>query len=134
MWIVGYLVVPTLFASLGDRQLAGRVAGKLFAASGWVGLVAAAYLVVFLLLRWERLVGQRAVFWLVLAGAALLAVAQFGIQPLMAQMKADALPLDVMESALRERFIFWHGASSILYLVQSLLGLWLVIWSERGLR
>ncbi len=133
-WVVGYLVVPTLFASLGDRQLAGMVAGKLFAGMGWAGLAAAAYLIFFLSVRWKRLAPRRSVFWLVLAAGALLAVGQFGIQPLMAQMKTDALPLDVMESAWRERFVFWHGVSSILYLVQSLLGLWLVVWSERGLR
>ena len=125
LWVVGYLVVPTLFASLGDRQLAGM---------GWVGLAAAAYLAVFLSVRWKRLAPRRSVFWLVLAAGVLLAVGQFGIQPLMAQMKSDALPLDVMESAWRERFVFWHGVSSILYLVQSLLGLWLVVSSERGLR
>jgi hypothetical protein len=35
---------------------------------------------------------------------------------------------------LRDRFATWHGVSSILYLVQSVLGLWLVVWSGRGLR
>jgi hypothetical protein len=49
-------------------------------------------------------------------------------------LKLDALPREVMESVLRDRFATWHGVSSILYLVQSLLGLWLVVWSSRGLR
>lgn len=31
-----------------------------------------------------------------------------------------------MASALRDRFVFWHGVSSVLYLLQSALGLWLV--------
>jgi hypothetical protein len=53
-------------------------------------------------------------------------VSLFGIQPLLAQIKADALPREVMESVLRNRFATWHGVSSILYLVQSLLGLLLV--------
>jgi hypothetical protein len=48
MWAIGYLAAPVLFASLGDRQLAGMVAGKLFALIGWVGLGSAAYLLVFL--------------------------------------------------------------------------------------
>jgi hypothetical protein len=77
---------------------------------------------------------KRSVFWLVLAMALLTAASQFGIQPLMAQLKADALPREVMESVLRDRFAAWHGISSILYLLQSLLGLWLVVWSGRGLR
>ena len=44
LWAIGYLAAPVLFASLGDRQLAGMVAGKLFALIGWVGLGSAAYL------------------------------------------------------------------------------------------
>jgi hypothetical protein len=134
MWAIGYFAAPVLFASLGDRQLAGLVAGKLFALIGWVGLGVSAYLLLFLLARWGMQAVKRSVFWLVLAMALLTAASQFGIQPLMAQLKADALPREVMASVLRDRFAAWHGISSILYLVQSLLGLWLVVWSGRGLR
>ena len=134
MWAIGYIVAPVLFASLGDRQLAGLVAGLLFALLGWIGLGSAVYLLAFLVLRNGSQVFGRAVFWLVMVMAALTAASQFGIQPLMAQLKADALPREVMESVLRDRFAAWHGISSILYLVQSLLGLWLVVWSSRGLK
>lgn len=134
MWAIGYLAVPVLFSSLGDRQLAGMVAGKLFALIGWVGLGSAAYLLVFLLVRCGSQVFRRGIFWLVLLMAILVAASQFGIQPLMAQLKADALPREVMQSVLRDRFAAWHGASSIFYLVQSLLGLWLVVWANRGAR
>ncbi|HNN85277.1 MAG TPA: DUF4149 domain-containing protein, partial [Accumulibacter sp.] len=44
----------------------------------------------------------------------------------------DALPREVMESVLRNRFATWHGVSSILYLVQSVLGLLLVGGTLRG--
>lgn len=134
MWAIGYVAVPVLFSSLGDRQLAGMVAGKLFALIGWIGLGSAAYLLVFLLTRWGAQVFKHGVFWLVMVMALLAAASQFGIQPLMAQLKADALPREVMQSVLRDRFAAWHGASSILYLAQSLLGLWLVIWTSRGSR
>lgn len=134
MWAIGYLVAPVLFSSLGDRQLAGMVAGKLFALIGWFGLGSAAYLLIFLLARWGGLALRRSVFWLVALMALMVAASQFGIQPLMAQMKADALPREVMESVLRDRFAAWHGASSILYLMQSLLGLWLVVWANKGLK
>jgi hypothetical protein len=134
LWAIGYMTAPVLFASLGDRQLAGMVAGKLFALIGWVGLGSAAWLLVFLVSRWGVQVFKLAVFWLVVLMALMTAASQFGIQPLMAQLKLDAMPREVMESVLRDRFAAWHGISSILYLVQSLLGLWLVIWSGRGLK
>lgn len=134
LWAIGYIAAPVLFASLGDRQLAGMVAGKLFALVGWLGLGCAAYLIVFALIRSGAGFFKSPVFWLVLLMGLLTAASQFGIQPLMAQLKADALPREVMESVLRDRFAAWHGISSILHLVQSLLGLWLVAWSGRGLK
>jgi hypothetical protein len=134
LWAIGYIAAPVLFSSLGDRQLAGLVAGKLFSLIGWIGLGSAAYLLLFLLVRHGGQVFKGAVFWLVLSMALLVAASQFGIQPLMAQLKADALPREVMASVLRDRFAAWHGISSILYLVQSLLGLWLVVWANRGVR
>lgn len=134
MWAIGYLVAPVLFASLGDRQLAGMIAGKLFALIGWIGLGSAAYLLLFLISRAGSRVLKSSVFWLVVVMLLLTAASQFGIQPLMAQLKADALPREVMASVLRDRFAAWHGISSILYLLQSLLGLGLVVWSGRGLK
>lgn len=134
MWAIGYLVAPVLFASLGDRQLAGMIAGKLFALIGWIGLGSAAYLLLFLIFRAGSRVLKSSVFWLVVVMLLLTAASQFGIQPLMAQLKADALPREVMASVLRDRFAAWHGISSILYLLQSLLGLGLVVWSGRGLK
>lgn len=134
MWAVGYLVAPVLFASLGDRALAGRIAGELFHWIGLGGFVAGGYALMFLLGRWRSSVLKRSVFWLVFLLLTLTAVGQFGIQPLMAQMKADALPRDVMESVLRDRFVTWHGIASILYLIQSVIGGWLILWSARGLR
>lgn len=134
MWSIGYIAAPVLFASLESRQLAGMVAGKLFSTFGWVGLGSAIYLLVFLLFRWKIQVFKRAVFWLVLFMLVMAVASQFGIQPLMAQLKADALPREVMESVLRDRFSTWHGISSILYLMQSMLGLWVLVWANRGLR
>lgn len=134
LWVIGYIVAPILFSSLADRQTAGMVAGKLFALIGWIGLGSATYLILFMVVRRGGGIFRSAAFWLVLLMALLTAASQFGIQPLMAQLKADALPREVMESVLRDRFAAWHGISSILYLVQSLLGLWLVVWAGKELK
>ena len=134
LWAIGYLVAPTLFAALGDRQLAGALAGKLFALIGWVGMACAAYMLLMLIVRLGGMVFKRALFWLLLVMLALTLVSQFGLQPLIAQLKAEALPREVMESVLRDRFVTWHGISSILYLVQSVLGLLLAVIGARGAR
>jgi hypothetical protein len=45
----------------------------------------------------------------------------------MQALKDQAMPQAVMESVFADRFARWHGVSSILYLIQSALGL-LLIW------
>ena len=131
LWAVGYLVAPVLFSMLENRPLAGAVAGRLFELMGWFGLVAATYILVFLLVRHGHRGLRQGAFWLVLLMLLLTAASLFGIQPLMAQLKAEALPREVMESVVRDRFAAWHGISSILYLIQSLLGLCVVIIGGR---
>jgi MFS family permease len=129
---MGYLVAPLLFSKLADRSLAGSVAGTMFSAMAWVGLACGSYLLLFVLAGkgWRAI--QSGVFWIVLLMLALTATGHFGVQPILAQLKADALPRQVMESALRDRFSTWHGVSSALYLVQSLLGVALAVMQERG--
>jgi MFS family permease len=132
MLAVGYLAAPVLFSQLADRSLAGAVAGAMFSAIAWVGLACGTYLVLFILVGkgWRAI--KSGVFWIVVLMLTLTVAGHFGVQPILAQLKADALPRQVMESALRDRFSTWHGVSSALYLVQSLLGIALVILQERG--
>lgn len=134
LWAVGYLAAPILFAELPDRMLAGRLAGAMFEWLAWAGFACGTYLIAFLIARqgWRGL--RSAPFWLVAGMLVLVAAGHFGIQPLMVQLKAEAWPRQVMESAVRDRFAAWHGVASILYLVQSLLGLVLVALQDRGRR
>ena len=129
---IGYLAAPILFAQLSDRTLAGNLAGAMFSAVAWVGIACGTYLLVFLLATKGWRAVKVGVFWIVLIMLGLTLAGHFGIQPILAQLKADALPRQVMESALRDRFATWHGVSSILYLLQSLLGIALVVQQERG--
>ncbi len=132
MLAIGYLAAPILFAQLSDRTLAGNLAGAMFTAVAWVGMACGAYLLMYLLATkgWRAI--KVGVFWIVLTMLLLTLAGHFGIQPVLAQLKADALPRQVMESALRDRFATWHGVSSVLYLLQSLLGVALVVRQERG--
>lgn len=129
---IGYIAAPVLFATLADRALAGTLAGRMFDVTAWLGLACGGYLVLYLLFQRGWRVIQSGVFWIVLAMLALTVAGHFGVQPILEKLRADALPRQVMESAMRDRFATWHGVSSIVYLIQSLLGVWLVVWQERG--
>jgi hypothetical protein len=127
LWAIGFLVAPTLFAALAsDRQLAGLLAGKLFALIGWVGLGCASYLLLHTVLRTGTIAVRRWTFWLLIGMLLLTAINLFGIQPLLAQIKADALPRQAIESVLSQRFAIWHGVSGVVYVLQSLLGVLLI--------
>jgi hypothetical protein len=132
IWTIGYVVAPTLFSSLNDKQLAGSIAGNLFSVSGWVGIGCASFLAVFLLSRHGVFALRLAVFWLLLLMLALTLLSQFGLQPFIAHLKEGALPSKVMESVVRDRFATWHGIASMLYLLQSVLGLALLLKAERA--
>ncbi len=127
MWMLGYVVVPALFKLLPDRQLAGRVAGELFTSLAYLGIGCALYLLIYQLQQQGRAALQRAPFRITLAMLLLVLIGQFILQPILAGLKVQALPLDVMQSALASQFKTWHAVSGVLYLIQSLLGAALVI-------
>ncbi len=134
MLAIGFIAAPVLFAQLADRTMAGNLAGEMFTITAWMGFACGTYLALYVLFAkgWRAI--QSGVFWIVLLMLVLTAAGHFGVQPVLAQLKADALPRQVMESALHDRFAAWHGVSSGLYLLQCLLGVALVILQDRGRR
>ncbi|MBI5892019.1 MAG: DUF4149 domain-containing protein [Nitrosomonadales bacterium] len=130
MWMLGYGVVPALFRLLPDRMLAGRIAGELFTLLAFIGIACALYLLLYQLQQFGRAALQRNAFRIAAAMLLLVCIGQFALQPILADLKVQALPLDVMNSPVAPRFKTWHAVSSILYLIQSLLGIALVIESR----
>lgn len=130
LWAVGYLAVPVLFHAQPDKQLAGMLAGQMFTGAGYVGIVCGLYLAGYHISQSGRAALRQGAFRAVLAMLLITLLIQFGIQPVMTELKAQALPLDVMHSALADRFKMLHGISSIAYLIESLLGAYLVVKSR----
>lgn len=132
LWAIGFIAAPSLFASLKDRVLAGELAGNLFGLIAWAGFGCAAWLMAYLAVRRGRGALKSVEFWLVLAMLVLGLAGYFGIQPILAQLKAEAWPHSVMESAAKGRFAAWHGFAGGLYVLQCLLGVALVLLQGRG--
>lgn len=126
LWAIGYLAAPTLFYHLDDRMLAGFLAGRMFTWIAFVGMACGGWLLLFRLSRFGGAAFKQAFFWIALIMLLLTLGQHFGIQPIMQQLKDQAMPQDVMNSLFKDRFAAWHGVSSGVYLIQSLLGLALV--------
>jgi hypothetical protein len=127
---VGFLVVPVLFASLGDRQVAGFVAANLFKICAYasVGLSS------FLMLMANRLVRRsfdtyRPLRWILLGMLACAISEAFVIIPWMNSLRDQALflGLSVRESSYAILFSRLHHISSGIFLVQTVLGL-ILVW------
>lgn len=127
LWAIGYLAAPALFYTLGEnRQLAGNLAGTMFTWVAYLGLFSGIYLMAHRVARFGLNAFKQAFFWATLVMLLLTLFGHFGVQPMIAQLKAQAMPADVMNSVFRDRFATWHGVASIAYLIESLLGLVLV--------
>lgn len=119
LWTVGYLVAPTLFATLEDRALAGTIAGRLFRIESWLGLACG----LLLLLAWLPRRGLRDMaVRAVLVMVALTAAGEFVLHPAIAAARGDP----------EASFALLHGASSLLYLATSAIGLFLVAGGAAG--
>ena len=127
MWSIGYLAAPVLFQTLEDRQLAGALAGKLFTLVANLGIACALYLLAYYFVQLGTRALRQKVVWVIASMLLLTLFGKFGIQPIMADLKVQALPLEVMHSAFAGQFRIWHGVASIIYLVQSLLGIVLIL-------
>ncbi len=127
LWVTGYLVVPTLFAMLDDRHTAGLLAGRIFQTMNYVGLGVGTYLLISVLMsageqKFNLMLREWRV-WTLVTMLLLIAIAAFILQPMMQELKAQGI---AEGSAQASQFGRLHGVSSILFLVNSVLGLLLV--------
>ncbi len=124
LWTLGLLVAPTLFRLLPDnRTLAGALAGHLFTLESWLGLACGGILLILAIAQAGRYFTWR----IAVLGAmlALILLGEFGVRPLLAELKAQGLS----QSAAFGR---WHAVSALLYLANSLLGLaWVLLTGGR---
>lgn len=128
MWIVGVLVAPVLFRA--DHAHAGSLVGHILAAMGWVGIVCGIYLLIDVCWRQGFRAVQGAVFWLVFGMLLCTIVNQFSVFPLVSQFKAMAS--SAAQGLFGGGFSTWHAISTLIYLVQCLLGLALVLKDGHG--
>jgi hypothetical protein len=113
LWCVALWVVPTLFHAQQDQQLAGMLAGRLFAIEAYLGVATAAL---------ALLLPGRTKFLLGYAGAALLAIMQWVLRPVMAEAHAQGLAWGLGFGA-------WHIAAAITYGL-ACIAVALLIWND----
>ena len=128
LWTIGYLVAPTLFATLHDSVLAGTIVGSLLKSEAWVAIICAALL--FILVNTARSVEavykRRLNMLIALMVVCALAI-YLGVQPAMAALKEAAGAVPMSQSPQWTQFAILHGVSQLLYVMESVLAALLVI-------
>jgi uncharacterized membrane protein len=126
---VGYIVAPAIFSTMTDRQAAGMVAGSIFRLEAYVSLIVCIGLMALANLLVNRDLNQfRMIRWLLLAMLLCSIAAAFIFIPWMNALRDNALAqgMPVMLSPSATLFGRLHGASSVLFMLQSILGVFLV--------
>ncbi len=126
LWMTG-LAAFLLFDSLPDRQLAGNLAGKLFTAVSYIGILSACYLLIHCLVNNGKRAIKQSFFWIVLSMLLLALVGHFGIQMILQNLKTQALPLEVMQSTFASQFKIWHAVAGMVYVAECILAIFMVI-------
>lgn len=127
LWALGYIAAPAAFGVLGSVQ-AGDLVAVLLTRQAWLSIGCAAVLLVLLRVSTDLAPPrQRFLSLLVLAMLACTLVIFVGLQPAMANLRELAGPGGVRASEYWTQFAVMHGVSQLFYLVESLLGAWLII-------
>lgn len=120
LWTIGFLVTPTLFGTLEDRQLAGMLAGKMFTAVSYIGLFCGLVLLLSELRHSVSFKTNKRI-WLIVFMLLLVVAGEFIIQPQMAGLKQAGLSVGAEFDRL-------HGLATALYMLNCLFGLILVVY------
>jgi uncharacterized membrane protein YkgB len=124
LWAIGYLAVPIAFATLGDVNLAGDYAGRLFHAVNILGIGVCLVLLITKLIQLKTAMFGLWRVWLLLTMLTLTLVFLLYLQPEIAAIKALDWHAD---NSLVEQFNSLHKISEYVYHLLSLLGLALVV-------
>tara|TARA_R110002049_G_scaffold52463_3_gene146888 strand:- start:2217 stop:2678 length:462 start_codon:yes stop_codon:yes gene_type:complete len=125
---IGYIAVPMAFVNLGDVILAGNYAGHLFSAVNMLGIGCGTILLITKIAIHGKQTLQLWRFWVVLLMVILTLIFNFYLQPEIAIVK-DIMHLG--DNSVVGRFDFLHSVSKNVYIVLSILGLALVVSTDK---
>lgn len=131
LWTVGYLVAPILSNTLPDRKMFGNIAAGIFRGEAWLTVACALAMFVLVMLATDLDAKRKRTLNFIVGGMlACTVLGYFGMQPVMAMLREAAGARGVMDSSLKMKFGIVHGVAALIYLVQSVLGVALVLKSR----
>jgi hypothetical protein len=133
---IGFLVTPSLFFVLADKQVAGMIAGEIFKNSSLFSLLISVFLLIYSNLLIKRGLNQyKSSRWLLLVSIVLTIIGTFVVQPMMNDLRELALSegAPVMQSPQAKEFKTLHQLSSVLFTIEVIV-CGLVFWLSSRLQ
>jgi hypothetical protein len=133
---IGFLVTPSLFFVLADKQVAGMIAGEIFKNSSLLSLLISVFLLIYSNLLIKRGLNQyKSSRWLLLVSIVLTIIGTFVLQPMMNDLRELALSegAPVMQSPQAKEFKTLHQLSSVLFTIEVIV-CGLVFWLSSRLQ
>lgn len=128
LFAIGYIAVPMAFATLGDVILAGNYAGDLFYAVNLLGLGCGTILLISKMVIYGKQIYRIWRVWIIFVMVILTIIFSVYLQPEMTELKQL---IHLGDDSVVERFDSFHVVSQNLYMVLSLLGLALVVSTDK---
>ncbi len=129
MWTTGLILAPALFSTY-PRNVAGEIAGQIFERVSDLGIACAVALLVLAAIRLRRRLWRDARAAALLAMLAITLIGEFGVAAELRQTRAAAMQA-APGTEPRTAFGRLHGVAGTLFLVNTLLGLALVVAGPR---
>ena len=121
------MVTSILFDKISSTYIAGAIASDMFQFLNYFGIFVLSS-IIFIGYN-NNGVGllRKSFFWIAFFTFLLVLIRLFGINPFLETLKLEILSKEVMESMFTNNFRIWHGIASIAHLLQSILGITLVL-------
>jgi hypothetical protein len=126
LWVTGLVVAPVLFRNY-ERMLAGDIAGRLFAAMSFLGMLCGVLLLAFAVARARQQMWRDWRVGVLVMMLVIISIGEFGLAARMRELK-ELMILPPVAPVVLSEFGRLHGIASLLFLANSVLGLVLVIF------
>lgn len=121
MWTSGFIFAPILFSNL-ERKVAGDIAGQIFQITSYIGITCLLILITTIIFQNKKTFLKIWQYWVLIAALVITLFGEFYLAEAMRDLKV-LHPELIKASPAYPEFARLHSYSSVLFLINSLLGL-----------
>tara|TARA_B110000014_G_C19917503_1_gene474691 strand:+ start:130 stop:576 length:447 start_codon:yes stop_codon:yes gene_type:complete len=121
------MVTTILFNKIPSSYIAGAIAEDMFTFINLFGMFSSAFLLFYGFKQENFSFFRTITFWLIVTILALILISYFGINPIISNLQDSSISKEIIESVFENRFGTWHGIASAAFLIECILGIFLIL-------